>query len=732
MQRDTTGFGNNWVIRNPAEVADDSTNSNSGIRLQNLRDVNDVAGTDKQLLQTDGSNYAPKDVDDVLGDGTLQSVGNVSSALELNPTASGNDLGKVLTVRSTGAGTTASPYNPSFTWETNTSSTVPGFNTGDATNPQSYSTGDLVRHNSQIWIALTGINSADTGENNSLTNPPGRTLTGGGQQWELVGPETIKELNDTVITSEIDKNVLQYDGTSWKNQTPATVAGDTILTNVGDVEDAVATDGDFLKRVSGEWKHQATLGNLNTVIEDVDTETSLANHDILKYNLADLKWENATLSDHIISSAVSVEALTDVNVTSAQDGQVLERSGTGWVNKSRGFDDITPGDETGNTVTLNRFDGRSIRSIATNNGVQTITFATDAVTSADISLDPQFFNWDLVTPDLETVVTASNDVLFQDDFLNTVDSIDMVTGSSTQNLLSSVHTETSTFLASWVETFDLDPLDPRAGGFSNDITSTVTATLTDQNGSNSKTASQDINWLAPSLTANTVQITQSFLNSVSAGQLLSVTVGNTENALANTSLVSLFVNGSDFTSSIGSLSSVDDFEYSAGVATNLNTGRLTSTGVWVIRFTEPAAKAGLTETLDLTRSSVVTYTPTFPVFSGFTDQGVTPSVSQVVAFTSTDVNEDGSGFRREYNSITNNSGKDQTLWFAIRTAAATGTVTFSAHAPGSNALRISNIITGTTRNLQPDSLPAGYVAQGYTLYGIPLVAEGESVIITIS
>ena len=734
LQRDTTGFANNWVIRNPASMADDSTNDNSGIRLQNLRDVNDVAGTDKQLLQVDGSDYAPKDVDDVLGDGTLQSVGNVSSALELNPTASGNDLGKVLTVRSTGDGTTASPYNPSFTWENNTSSTVPGFNTGDATNPQSYSTGDLVRHNSQIWIALTGINSANTGENNSLTNPPGRTLTGGGQQWELVGPETIDTLNDTTIVSPISANLLRYDGSDlkWKNVTPATSADDMILTNVGDVEDAVATDGDFLKRVSGEWKHQATLGNLDTVMDDVKLDSNIAEHNILSRD-ASGDWVNVKLEDHIENNVdIPLNHLSDVNTSGETAGQVLEFTDSGWVPKSRGFDDITPADETGDTVTLNRFDGRSIRSIATNNGVQTITFATEAVTSADMVLDPQSYNWDLVTPALESAVTANNDVLFQDDFLNTVDSINMATGVNNQTLLGSVHTETSTFLENWSETFDLLPLDPRDGGFGSDITSTVTATLTDQAGANSKTASQDINWLAPTLTANTVQITQSFLNSVSAGQLLSVTVGNTENALANTSLVSLFVNGSDFTSSIGSLSSASDFEYSAGVATNLNTGRLTSTGVWVIRFTEPTAKAGTTETLDLTRSSVVTYTPTFPVLSGFLDQGVTPSVSQVVAFTSTDVNEDGSGFRREYNSVTNNSGKDQTLWFAIRTTAATGTVTFSAHAPGSNALRISNIITGTTRNLQPDSPPAGYAAEGYTLYGIPLVAAGESVIITIS
>ena len=743
LQRDTTGFANNWVIRNPASMADDSTNDNSGIRLQNLRDVNDTAGTDKQLLQVDGSDYAPKDVDDVLGDGTLQSVGNVSSALELNPTASGNDLGKVLTVRSTGDGTTASPYNPSFTWETNTSSTVPGFNTGDATNPQSYSTGDLVRHNSQIWIALTGINSADTGENNSLTNPPGRTLTGGGLQWELVGPETIKELNDTVITSEIDKNLLQYDGTNWINQAPETVAGDTILTNVGDVEDAVATDGDFLKRVSGEWKHQATLGNLDTVIDDVTLDNNIAEHDILRRDSSG-DWVNVKLEDHIENNVdIPLNHLSDVNTSGETAGQVLEFTDSGWVPKSRGFDDITPADESGNTVTLNRFDGRAIRSIETTSGIQTITFATEALTSADMTLTPQSFEWDVVTPSMSTKVDAVNDILFQDDFLNTVDSIDMVTGSSTQNLLSSVHTETSTFLQNWSETFSLAPTDPRTGGFPTaGETSVVTATLTDQNSANAKTVSKQLNWLEPTLGVSTSSVSSSFLEELRTSHDLVATVGNTNDPVSNTSLVSLTVDGQDRTTTTGTNSPTASnstynrtvqialYKQSVDGASAVNSDSIN--GVFNVRFTKPGTTPAQTE--EITRTSIVNYTATFPVLTGFLDQGTDVTATGAIAFNSVGVNDDGTGFRRSY-SLTNNTGKDQTLWFGIRKVAVSGaTLSFAAHNPGANPLVISNIADGGDKLLtaaDASTLP-GYVGETYEFYGIPLVSVGESVIVTIS
>ena len=778
-----TGAGNDWLIRTPADIASDSTNTNSGVKVENLRDVSSTVAGTNQVLQYDGSIYRPVDVDNILDDGTieglsnvndttgtatqvlqknsagteyvpvsvdtllntgeLESLSNVVSSVNLNPSSVGNDLGKVLTVRSTGAGTTASPLKSSFVFEPNTSANVPGFNTGSASNPQTYSSGDLVNHNQQIWIALTGINSADTAENNSLTSPPGRTLTGGGLQWELVGPETIKELNDTIITSEVDKNVLQYDGTNWKNQTPATVAGDTILTNVGDVESATASDNDFLKRVSGEWKHQATLGNLDTVMDDVKLDSNIAEHNILSRD-ASGDWVNVKLEDHIENNVdIPLNHLSDVNTSGEIAGQVLEFTSSGWVPKSRGFDDVTPADETGNTVTLNRFDGRAIRSIETNSGIQTITFATEALTSADVTLTPQSFEWDLATPSLSTKVDASNDILFQDNFLNTVDSIDMVTGSATQNLLSSVHTETSTFLQNWSETFTLAPTDPRTGGFPTaGVTSTVTATLTDQNSANAKTASKQLNWLEPTLGVSTSSVSSSFLEELRTSHDLIATVGNTSDPVSNTSLVSLTVDGQDRTTTTGTNTptasnstynrsvQITLYKQSADGASAVNTDSIN--GVFEVRFTKPGTTPAQTE--DITRTSIVNYTATFPVFTGFLDQGTDVTVTEARLFNSVGVNDDGTGFRRSY-SITNNTGKDQTLWFGIRKASVSGsTLTFAAHNPGANPLVISNITDGGDKLLtaaDAGTLP-GYVGETYTFYGIPLVSAGESIIVTIS
>ena len=778
-----TGAGNDWVIRTPADIASDSTNTNSGVKVENLRDVSSTVAGTNQVLQYDGSIYRPVDVDNILDDGTieglsnvndttgtatqvlqknsagteyvpvsvdtllntgeLESLSNVVSSVNLNPSSVGNDLGKVLTVRSTGAGTTASPLKSSFVFEPNTSANVPGFNTGSSTNPQTYSSGDLVNHNAQIWIALTGINSADTAENNSLTSPPGRTLTGGGLQWELVGPETIKELNDTIITSEVDKNVLQYDGTNWKNQTPATVAGDTILTNVGDVESATASDNDFLKRVSGEWKHQATLGNLDTVMDDVKLDSNIAEHNILSRDSSG-DWVNVKLEDHIENNVdIPLNHLSDVNTSGETAGQVLEFTSGGWVPKSRGFDDITPADETGNTVTLNRFDGRAIRSIETNSGIQTITFATEALTSADMTLTPQSFEWDVVTPSMSTKVDAANDILFQDIFLNTVDSIDMVTGGSTQNLLSSVHTETSTFLQNWSETFTLAPTDPRTGGFPTaGETSVVTATLTDQNSANAKTATKQLNWLEPTLGASTSSVSSSFLEELRTSHDLIATVGNTSDPVSNTSLVSLTVDGQDRTTTTGTNSptasnstynrsvQITLYKQSVDGASAVNTDSIN--GVFNVRFTKPGTTPAQTE--EITRTSIVNYTATFPVFTGFLDQGTDVTVTEARLFNSVGVNDDGTGFRRSY-SITNNTGKDQTLWFGIRKVSVSGsTLTFAAHNPGANPLVISNITDGGDKLLtaaDAGTLP-GYVGETYTFYGIPLVSAGESIIVTIS
>ena len=752
LQRDPIGFGNNWVIQNPATIAKGGSTSASGIKVENLKDVSTTTGTDKQVLQTDGSDYAPVDVNDILDDGTLESIGNVSSALELNPSTTSNDLGKVLTVRSTGSGTTADPTLPSFVWEANTSSTVPGFNTGTATNPQTYVSGSLVTFNSQIWISLASLNSA-VETNNTLPSPGTRNLpasAGGGPEWELVGPETITDLNDTIITSPVSSNVLRYDGTTWNNVTPATTAGDFDLKDIKDVSSDGVSANDFLKYDGSEWKHQQTLGNLNTVIDDVELDANLAEHDILRRD-SNNEWVNTKLEDHIRDNVdIPLNHLSDVTTTGTTAGQVLEFTSGGWVGKSRGFDDTTPADETGNTVTLNRFDGRSIRSVATNNGIQTITFATEALTSANLVLDPVSYEWDLVTPSMSAEVTANNDILFQGDFLNTVDSINMVTGNSTQTLLSAVHTETSTFLENWSETFSLAPVDPRTGGFGTLIESTVTATLTDQNSANAKTVSQDVIWEQPTLTGvvrenlgvdsggsviltgdvvNTA-LSSSFLTPLNRTYLYSADVGNTSDSVNNTSIV-LVKHDETFlatTGNNGGVNIVDGF-YTFSRGNVFHTGETTSTGLFDIKFTKP----GTTQTLDLSTNAIVNYTPTFPVFTGFTNQGSVPSIANVVAFTATNVNDNGTGFRREYSTITNSTGSDQTLWVAIRTTALSGTTpTFSTHNPGANPQVISNIITGNTRTLEPSSPPSGYVAEGYTLFGIPLVANGDSVIVTIS
>ena len=752
LQRDNTGFSNDWTIANPATIATGDSTAGSGIKVENLKDVSTTTGTDNQLLQVDGSTYTPTDVDDVLGDGTLESIGNVSDALELNPSTTGNDLGKVLTVRSV----TDSNNNvtPSFVWEANSSSSVPGFNTGSASNPQTYISGSLVTFNSQIWISLASLNSG-TETNNTLPSPGTRNLPeaqGGGPEWELIGPETLAEINDTIITSPITGNIIRYDETDskWKNVTPASVAGDTgtnqgiEITDLRDVDSAAVTDGDFLKRVSGEWTHPATLGDLNVVIDDVQLDGNISEHDILRRNSSG-DWVNVKLEDHIENNVdIPLNHISDVDTSGETAGQVLEFTSSGWIPKFRGFDDITPGDESGSTVTLNRFDGKPIRSIETTNGVQTITFADDAITSATLELAPESFEWDLQSVSMDAKVSVINDILFQDVFLNTINRIRQITGSSTSNLFNAGYTETTTFLENWDHTLTVAPVDPRIGGFPTvSETSTISATVSDQNGGSQTEITQQVEWLEPILTTSTDSAATSsrFLTPLRANHTVTATVGNTNDAVNNTSLTSLEVDGQDRTTTSGTtgptassptynrtVSAIALYKQSADGASAVNTDSFSAE--FQVLFTKPGTTPAQTETL--TRTATVNYTATFPVLTGFLDQGVSMTSALGRDLSPTDVNDDGTGFRREFTS-TNSTGKDQTLWFGIRKAAVDGsTLSFAAHNPGANPLVISNIIDGSDHLLATTETVPGYIGETYEFYGIPLVADGDTVIITIS
>ena len=120
---------------------------------------------------------------------------------------------------------------------------------------------------------------------------------------------------------------------------------------------------------------------------------------------------------------------------------------------------------------------------------------------------------------------------------------------------------------------------------------------------------------------------------------------------------------------------------------------------------------------DTTISASYTY-PSFWLFTSFT--GNPPQFADVIDGTSfaTGVNVLGNQSKDIDQFINNPESVPQAFWLGIRSSA-TQPTNFQT---GISAALLSDVVvtTGNTLNLQPDTPPAGYVAEEYTLYGITL------------
>jgi len=137
-------------------------------------------------------------------------------------------------------------------------------------------------------------------------------------------------------------------------------------------------------------------------------------------------------------------------------------------------------------------------------------------------------------------------------------------------------------------------------------------------------------------------------------------------------------------------------------------------------FSRPASVTGTAYTANDGNTSAVNASFSYPSWIIFTVDRLTPPVvSDVIAGTgfTADVQVRGSENRRVNEVFTNNSGSPQALWFAVRSSAQQPS-TFKV---GENANLIFDVeYTTETIDLAPDSPPAGYTAEQYTLYGITL------------
>lgn len=194
---------------------------------------------------------------------------------------------------------------------------------------------------------LSNVNASSPSTNDALiydgTNwVPGAAVVG-----------SLTDLGDVSITSVATDNILQYDGTNWVNATPATLAGDINLGDLGDVTGSTHSAGTYktftptssgygfvdLRTVTTSY---IRLRDLSNVVNTTATSNGL----LLQYNSTSQLWEYETPSS-LAQNYINLNDLADVGGASSispTDGQILRWSTSynpaRWIN-------VTPGNLAG-------------------------------------------------------------------------------------------------------------------------------------------------------------------------------------------------------------------------------------------------------------------------------------------------------------------------------------------------------------------------------------------------
>lgn len=113
-----------------------------------------------------------------------------------------------------------------------------------------------------------------------------------------IGELSVNDLQDVVITSASNGQVLKYNGTNWVNAADST---GTTISSIDDINDVAIT--------------------------------SVSEGQVLKYNGS--SWINSS------EDSIDINSITDVVITAASSGQVLQYNGSNWINA----------EPTGGTVT---------------------------------------------------------------------------------------------------------------------------------------------------------------------------------------------------------------------------------------------------------------------------------------------------------------------------------------------------------------------------------------------
>jgi hypothetical protein len=363
----------------------------------------------------------------------------------------------------------------------------------------------------------------------------------------------------------------------------------------------------------------------------------------------------------------------------------------------------------------------TVRSAEFSNNLLRLTLASFTPTLNALASPATNLNWDVAATGFTVLVTNPDDILIQ--YVNDVQSLTVLTGSISDLSLFTAGAKSATP----APTIDWNqPFTTNAGSFIRPVSTTITGgtasaqvNFTFWNGSatvayTGGTATFTVTWATPTLTVTLSSLTgNTFLQSYnSVNYTVTVTGITTSSNYANT----VTATGGSVSNPVGS----GVFTFTDPI--NKNTTATARTVSTTTVFTRPVAVTGTSYTASLTSTTAnPSATFTYPSLWVFT-----PSTFDVPV-RSTFVN--GTGFQsavtvlanqvKVFNAYVNNTlAVPQGFWFAIRSSASQPTVFKTGASP--SLLSDVAVTTGNSVSLEPDSPPAGYVAENYTLYGITL------------
>lgn len=362
----------------------------------------------------------------------------------------------------------------------------------------------------------------------------------------------------------------------------------------------------------------------------------------------------------------------------------------------------------------------SVRVAEFNNNLLRLTLATFTPVITSLASPGTSLNWDVACTGFTVNIDNPSD--YTSEYVNDVANLTAITGSvsALNTFVAGSKSATPAGGVDWTQVFTTDGdsyIRPSSTSGITGGSANITVSYSYYNGTSTvsygSTSTISVSWATPTNSISMVNLSgNTFLQTYASTTYTVSTAG-----ITNAGNISHTVTptGGTVTNSSGS----GTFNFTTPIHKD-NTGTARTLNLSTI-FTRPVAVTGSSYTAtanasDLTLTSSFTY-PSFWIFT--TSTGSPPSNADIVF---------GSGYEsavtvlgdqvKTFSATVNNpSASPRVFWFGVRTAASQPN-SFQT-GPSASLLTNTSYTTGSV-NLQPDSLPGGYTAEAFSLYGIIL------------